>query len=197
MVHLANQLLVPPCPSSPRVACRSDIVGTVQTGMLDRLPAPAPAVVRQQLRTLEQADDLPIPAEAVAAAGATEVALPRGVDLRDIFTPQMLQAHAYTEKPLAEERQPVAEKDMRLPEDRREAEYDRALAAAPWQAKLIKLADVYDNLADCREAHHVAKAAEKAQRALVLAAGVAELEHAAGCVTEFLHTINAGGAAVS
>lgn len=88
-------------------------------------------------------------------------------------------------------------KDMRLPEDRREAEYDRALAAAAWQAKLIKLADVYDNLSDCREAHHVAKAAEKAQRALVLAAGVAELEHAAGCVTEFLHTINAGGAAVS
>ena len=39
--------------------------------------------------------------------------------------------------------------------------------------------------------------AEKAQRALVLAAGVAELEHAAGCVTEFLHTINAGNAAVS
>lgn len=41
-------------------------------------------------------------------------------------------------------------KDMRLPEDPREAEYTRTLAAAPWQVKACKLADIYDNLGDCQ-----------------------------------------------
>src|SRR4051812_46252666 len=40
-------------------------------------------------------------------------------------------------------------KDMRRPNDQREAESDRQLAAAPWQARLVKLADVYDNVSDC------------------------------------------------
>ncbi len=39
-------------------------------------------------------------------------------------------------------------KDMRLPHDEREAEYVRVLGAADWQAKVCKLADVYDNLRD-------------------------------------------------
>ena len=63
-------------------------------------------------------------------------------------------------------------KDMRLPEDRRKEEYDRALAAGPWQARLIKLADVYDNLSDCREERAISKAADKARRAVALAAGL-------------------------
>jgi guanosine-3',5'-bis(diphosphate) 3'-pyrophosphohydrolase len=41
-------------------------------------------------------------------------------------------------------------KDMRLPEDPREAEYKRTLAAASWQVKACKLADIYDNLGDCQ-----------------------------------------------
>jgi guanosine-3',5'-bis(diphosphate) 3'-pyrophosphohydrolase len=41
-------------------------------------------------------------------------------------------------------------KDMRLPDDEREEAYTRALAAADWQVKACKLADVYDNLGDCR-----------------------------------------------
>ena len=41
-------------------------------------------------------------------------------------------------------------KDMRLPEDPREAEYKQTLAAAPWQVKACKLADIYDNLGDCQ-----------------------------------------------
>jgi len=41
-------------------------------------------------------------------------------------------------------------KDMRLPHDDREAAYVRTLAAADWQVKVCKLADVYDNLADSR-----------------------------------------------
>lgn len=39
-------------------------------------------------------------------------------------------------------------KNMALRETVREAEYDARLAAADWRARLIKLADVYDNLCD-------------------------------------------------
>lgn len=42
-------------------------------------------------------------------------------------------------------------KDKRLPEEERESEYRRALETAPWQVKVIKLADMYDNLADAAE----------------------------------------------
>jgi len=42
-------------------------------------------------------------------------------------------------------------KDMRLEEEPREVEYCRVLAAAPWQVKACKLADIYDNLGDCRD----------------------------------------------
>ncbi len=41
-------------------------------------------------------------------------------------------------------------KDMRLPHDEREAAYAKQLAAADWQVKALKLADMYDNLGDCR-----------------------------------------------
>lgn len=39
-------------------------------------------------------------------------------------------------------------KDMRLPEDPREAVHDAQIAAAGWRAKLVKLADTLDNLLD-------------------------------------------------
>ena len=39
-------------------------------------------------------------------------------------------------------------KNMLLREDQREADYDLRLARADWRARLIKLADVYDNLCD-------------------------------------------------
>jgi guanosine-3',5'-bis(diphosphate) 3'-pyrophosphohydrolase len=41
-------------------------------------------------------------------------------------------------------------KDMRMPHDVREADYARALAEADWQVKVLKLADLYDNLGDSR-----------------------------------------------
>jgi guanosine-3',5'-bis(diphosphate) 3'-pyrophosphohydrolase len=41
-------------------------------------------------------------------------------------------------------------KDMRLPHDDREAAYARVLAAAEWQVKVLKLADMYDNLGDSK-----------------------------------------------
>ncbi len=66
-------------------------------------------------------------------------------------------------------------KNMALPEAQREKEYDARLAAAPWQARLIKLADVFDNLCDIesytpekREAKR-RDAIERAKRAVALA----------------------------
>lgn len=59
-------------------------------------------------------------------------------------------------------------KNMALPESEREASYDRQLAAAPWEARLIKLADVFDNITDVPNAQMIVKAHEKVQRALVL-----------------------------
>ncbi len=41
-------------------------------------------------------------------------------------------------------------KDQRMREDLREAAYDKQLANAPWQARLIKLADMYDNVCDVK-----------------------------------------------
>jgi guanosine-3',5'-bis(diphosphate) 3'-pyrophosphohydrolase len=41
-------------------------------------------------------------------------------------------------------------KDMRLPHDIREEAYTKTLKEADWQVKVLKLADLYDNLADCR-----------------------------------------------
>ena len=69
-------------------------------------------------------------------------------------------------------------KDMRKHDDLREAEYDRQLAAAPWQARLIKLADVYDNLSDCPNDSMRKKAISKAQRAIELAKGEEMLQPA-------------------
>jgi (p)ppGpp synthase/HD superfamily hydrolase len=39
-------------------------------------------------------------------------------------------------------------KDKRLPEDEREKAYVAGLAGAPWQVKVCKLSDVFDNLMD-------------------------------------------------
>ncbi len=70
-------------------------------------------------------------------------------------------------------------KNMALPEHRREREYDEQLSRADWRARLIKLADVYDNLADGHasglSAEFVAKAADKARRAIALSRGDAAL----------------------
>lgn len=58
-------------------------------------------------------------------------------------------------------------KDMRLPEEEREAAYDRGLAAADWRARLVKLADTYDNLCDIHKDPE--RVVEKARRAIRLA----------------------------
>lgn len=77
-------------------------------------------------------------------------------------------------------------KDMRLPEDKREPAYDAQLAIGPWQARLIKLADVYDNYCDAESDTERRKIAGKAERALTLAEGDERLERAAGLVRELV-----------
>ncbi|UCD74381.1 MAG: HD domain-containing protein [Phycisphaerales bacterium] len=61
-------------------------------------------------------------------------------------------------------------KDTRLIEDDREWAYDEQLAAGPWQGRLIKLADVYDNLSDARTVPGKRKIIDRGERALRLAA---------------------------
>jgi (p)ppGpp synthase/HD superfamily hydrolase len=71
-------------------------------------------------------------------------------------------------------------KNMTLPEEEREREYDGRLAKADWRARLVKIADVYDNFCDVeswpkeRQAHQKGKAYEKCLRALELAKGDAQ-----------------------
>lgn len=66
-------------------------------------------------------------------------------------------------------------KNMAMPEEPREAEYDARIAKAAWQVRLVKLADVYENLCDVsdlpenKQAETRRKALDKAHRALVLA----------------------------
>lgn len=69
-------------------------------------------------------------------------------------------------------------KSMILPEPAREVDYDRRLAAADWRARLIKLADVYDNLSDMLQTGEkrksLTKMVAKATRAMKLAEGDAK-----------------------
>jgi guanosine-3',5'-bis(diphosphate) 3'-pyrophosphohydrolase len=60
-------------------------------------------------------------------------------------------------------------KDMRMPEAQREVAYDQQLTQASWQARLVKLADVYDNYSDSLTDAARAKTAEKARRAIACA----------------------------
>ena len=68
-------------------------------------------------------------------------------------------------------------KNMALPEETREPAYDRQLASASWRARLIKLADAYDNLCDSvtvpteKQAKRKVDALDKAERALALVRG--------------------------
>lgn len=63
-------------------------------------------------------------------------------------------------------------KNMAMEERAREADYERRLAAADWRARLIKLADQYDNYSDAltTHGHDLAKTRKKVQTAIRLAA---------------------------
>lgn len=69
-------------------------------------------------------------------------------------------------------------KDSRLVEPEREKRYDEQLAKASWKTKLLKLADVYDNLSDAPNDRIKRKMLAKAERALGLAKDDPMLEKA-------------------
>jgi (p)ppGpp synthase/HD superfamily hydrolase len=83
-------------------------------------------------------------------------------------------------------------KDGRLPEAERERAYDEQLAAGPWQGRLIKLADVYDNLTDARTDWGRKRIIERAERALSLAAGDEPLAGACEKLRALVRAIEAG-----
>lgn len=62
-------------------------------------------------------------------------------------------------------------KNMLLPEQERERDYDRRLASGPWQSRLIKLADVHDNGCDLIPGTDGTKNIERCERALALSSG--------------------------
>ncbi len=73
----------------------------------------------------------------------------------------------------------VMTKDMRLVESEREPQYDDQLRKGPWQGRMIKLADVYDNLTDALEGQlPLDKRIAKAERALELAKSDGQLSDA-------------------
>ncbi len=77
-------------------------------------------------------------------------------------------------------------KDMRMPEAEREAAYDRQLTAASWQARLVKLADVYDNFCDTLDANSQRKAGLKIERAIECAGDHPKLANAVRLNRELL-----------
>jgi (p)ppGpp synthase/HD superfamily hydrolase len=59
-------------------------------------------------------------------------------------------------------------KNMLLREPEREKDYDERLASASWHARMVKLADVYDNSIDFPKESMRKRAYERCKRALVL-----------------------------
>jgi (p)ppGpp synthase/HD superfamily hydrolase len=80
----------------------------------------------------------------------------------------------------------VVTKDMRLEETIREVSYDKQLADGPWQGRLIKLADVYDNFTDALPRMR-AKYIERANRILVITEHDAQLRDAREKLLELMH----------
>lgn len=82
-------------------------------------------------------------------------------------------------------------KNSALPEPLREPAYDEGLRGAPWQARLVKLADVYDNFHDSIETWGREKIPgknfEKAARAIGLAEGGAK--DGAGCIDRAVRVV--------
>lgn len=80
-------------------------------------------------------------------------------------------------------------KDMRLPESQREDAYFKQLAKGPWQGRLIKLADTYDNLASASDAASRRKQVGKAERALDITAADSRLADARQCVANLMRQV--------
>lgn len=93
-------------------------------------------------------------------------------------------------------------KNMLLREDAREIEYDQRLAEADWRARLVKLADTYDNLCDFatkpkQKAAARARLISRCERAISLANPDAEVHpetaRAIRLLRDAMDAANAGG----
>ena len=85
-------------------------------------------------------------------------------------------------------------KNMLLIEEDREKDYDKRLANGPWQARIVKLADVYDNGLDLTRPGMRRKCIERCGRALSLSEGDTDREcfiRAREAVQALLDTLNA------
>jgi (p)ppGpp synthase/HD superfamily hydrolase len=78
-------------------------------------------------------------------------------------------------------------KDMRLIEAEREPAYDRQLERGPWEARLIKLADVFDNLSETSGSPRAIL--ERARRALLLTRDEEALGRARAIVLDLMSRI--------
>jgi guanosine-3',5'-bis(diphosphate) 3'-pyrophosphohydrolase len=77
-------------------------------------------------------------------------------------------------------------KDMRLPEHLREPAYDKQLAAASWQARAVKLGDVFDNYCDSATEAKRKAVVDKVRRAIACAGDDKRLAPAIAAVTELI-----------
>jgi (p)ppGpp synthase/HD superfamily hydrolase len=78
-------------------------------------------------------------------------------------------------------------KDMRMPEEQRERDYDAQLERADWRAKLIKLADVYDNTCDRIGLKASRKLIGRCERAIA----IANTEHGHPVLDDAVKTVRA------
>lgn len=79
-------------------------------------------------------------------------------------------------------------KNMILIESDREPDYDRRLQEGDWRARLVKLADVYDNLSDLSRPEKLESMLDKCRRAVALARADAS-DHA--CVQRAIDEVEA------
>ena len=80
-------------------------------------------------------------------------------------------------------------KDKRIPEPEREKAYDERLAAGPWQARLVKLADTYDNVWDSDTSKVRKSSLKKAMRAIKLAGSEPNLAEAVCVLTNLVEVV--------
>ncbi len=80
-------------------------------------------------------------------------------------------------------------KDPRVVEPDRERLYDEQLAVGPWQARLVKLADVYDNLADAPDDETRRRMLERLDRATEVAGDGPHIADAITVVRQFADTV--------
>jgi guanosine-3',5'-bis(diphosphate) 3'-pyrophosphohydrolase len=77
-------------------------------------------------------------------------------------------------------------KNSCLPEEQREPAFHEQLLAGDWRTKLVKIADVYDNLCDSRESLAKVNVWERAKLALELAGEDPRLARAAQALRELM-----------